>query len=270
MSYEMIFLDIDGTLTNSNKEITPRTKEVLIAAQERGCKVAIASGRPDCGVNKLAKEIKLDVFGGYVLPFNGCHIRNFKTNELIFNRELDLDSFQKAYAFAKLNGIDIITYENDCIIAENPDNKQLEIEQRINDMPVKIVDSLLEYVNFGIPKCLLLGEPEWLAKLEPLLRHLLIDTAEVFRSEPFFLEVMPKDVNKATSIARLIEMLGIKREDTIACGDGYNDVSMIQYAGLGVAMENACDAVKSVADFVTLSNENDGIAYVVERFLITA
>ncbi len=91
--------------------------------------------------------------------------------------------------------------------------------------------------------------------------------AGVFRSEPFFLEIMPENTNKATSAERLIELLGIDRSEAIACGDGYNDVTMLKYAGLGVAMENACEAAKSAADFITYSNDNDGIAYVIERFI---
>ncbi len=267
MAYEIIFLDIDGTLTNSKKEITPKTRDILIEAQQRGFKVAIASGRPDHGVIPMAKELKLDRFGGYILPFNGGRIRNFKTGETVYQRNLMKTSFELAYKFAKKHGVDIITYQKDCIISETKDNKYLEIESRINNLPIKVVDNLLDYVDFDVPKCLLLGDGDILAKLEPELREIAGENADVFRSEPFFLEVMPKNTDKATSIEKLIEQLGIEREDTIACGDGYNDITMIKYAGLGVAMENACEMAKSVADYVTLSNEDDGIAKVVEKFM---
>lgn len=129
------------------------------------------------------------------------------------------------------------------------------------------MDNIGEYVDFSVPKCIIAGKGDRMAELEPQLREHLAGKADVFRSEPFFLEIMPYHTDKAISIGELIEKLGIKREETIACGDGYNDVSMIKYAGLGVAMENACDAAKEAADFITLSNENDGVANVIERFI---
>ena len=129
------------------------------------------------------------------------------------------------------------------------------------------MDNIDEYVDFSVPKCIIAGNGDRMAELEPQLREHLAGKADVFRSEPFFLEIMPYHTDKAVSIGELIKKLGIKREKTIACGDGYNDVSMIKYAGLGVAMENACDAAKEAADFITLSNENDGVANVIERFM---
>ena len=90
----------------------------------------------------------------------------------------------------------------------------------------------------------------------------------VYRSEPFFLEILPKGIDKAQCLTQLLEKIGIQREEIIACGDGYNDLTMIQYAGLGVAMENAVLPVRSAADFVTYSNNDDGVAHVVEKFLL--
>jgi Cof subfamily protein (haloacid dehalogenase superfamily) len=117
---------------------------------------------------------------------------------------------------------------------------------------------------------MLLGEPEVLARLEGVLVEALGDKLGIFRSEPFFLEIMPNQLNKAKSIDMLLNRLGISREELIACGDGFNDVHMVEYAGLGVAMDNACEPVKQVADFITKSNDEDGVAYVVEKFMLGA
>ncbi len=267
MDYKIIFLDIDGTLINSEKVITPKTKKALINAQKCGYRAAIASGRPDHGIIPYAKELEFDRFGGYILAFNGGHIINFKTGETVYKRSLIRNAFVKAYNFAKQNNVDIVTYKNDTILAETTDNEFLKFEAAINKLPVDVVENLPRYVDFEVPKCLMLADGGILEKLEPELRDILLGEAGVFRSEPFFLEIMPENTNKATSAERLIELLGIDRSEAIACGDGYNDVTMLKYAGLGVAMENACEAAKSAADFITYSNDNDGIAYVIERFI---
>jgi Cof subfamily protein (haloacid dehalogenase superfamily) len=112
------------------------------------------------------------------------------------------------------------------------------------------------------------GEPEILAKLEKIFNDSIGNDLEVFRSEPYFLEIMPKGINKAKAIGILLDHLGYSKEELIACGDGFNDVHMVEYAGLGVAMANACEQVKTVADFVTKSNNDDGVAYVVEKFML--
>ena len=111
------------------------------------------------------------------------------------------------------------------------------------------------------------GEPEDLEALEPVFAQKYFHEAQIFRSEPYFLEATPKNVDKAYCLKHLLEILGIKREEMICCGDGFNDISMIQYAGLGVAMANAQDQVKAVADYVTVcDNDHDGIAEVIEKF----
>ena len=111
------------------------------------------------------------------------------------------------------------------------------------------------------------GHPEKLAILEKEMQQKFGDRLSIYRSEPFFLEFMPMNVDKANSLAHLLEHLGLKREELIAIGDGFNDLSMIKYAGLGVAMSNAQEIVKENADKVTKSNEEDGVAYIIEEYL---
>ena len=122
--------------------------------------------------------------------------------------------------------------------------------------------------SFETPKCMISGNAEVLERLERVLNDTIGDRLSVFRSEPYFLEVMPENLNKARAIELMLGHLGCSREELIACGDGFNDVCMIEYAGLGVAMANACEPVKAVADFVTKTNDEDGVAYVVEKFML--
>lgn len=112
------------------------------------------------------------------------------------------------------------------------------------------------------------AEDKKAAAVEEELKRLYGDKVNIFRSEPFFVEIMPPDVHKATSLEKLLGILGMDRADLIACGDGYNDLTMIQYAGVGVAMANAQQVVKDNADYITLSNDEDGLVPVIDRFIL--
>ena len=124
-------------------------------------------------------------------------------------------------------------------------------------------------MTFPVPKFLMTEDGDYLAMVEPRVKAALGKNFSVYRSEPYFLEVLPKGIDKARSLGRLLEILGMKREQMIACGDGYNDLSMIRFAGLGVAMENAVLPVRQEADYITLSNNEDGVAHVVEKFMLS-
>lgn len=267
MKYKLLVLDIDGTLTNSQKQITPRTKKMLMKAQEHGVKLVIASGRPTCGVLPFAEELELKKYGGYILAFNGAKMISCADDKVIFNQQLPEGAFPEIYALAKENRVNLLTYESDTVLTETPDDPYIGIEVRINRMNLKKVDNLREYVTFPVTKCLMVGDGEYLAGVEKTVHQRLGDRLNIFRSEPFFLEIMPQNIDKAYSLNELLKTLGLSKSEMIACGDGFNDKSMIRFAGLGVAMENAQEAVKKVADFITLSNDHDGIAAVVERFI---
>ena len=260
-------LDLDGTLTNSKKEITPHTRETLIRAQqEKGVKIILASGRPTYGVAPLANALGLDKFGGYILAYNGGEIIDWRTREIMYKNLLDHDVLPYLYECAKKNGFAIVTYENEYVLTEKPDDEYVLKEALLNVMKIKKVDNFLEAVKHPIAKCLIVGEPTRLAELEKEMYEHLKDRMGVFRSEPYFLELVPKGIDKAQSLAVLLKELGMSKDEMIAIGDGFNDLSMIKYAGMGVAMGNAQQIVKDNADFITLTNEEDGAAYAIEKF----
>ena len=140
------------------------------------------------------------------------------------------------------------------------------MEARINKVPIKDVDNFTDYVDFDINKCLFSAPGDIAEGYERELKEMLDENASVYRSEPFFIEVMPKGVDKAASLEKLLEILEMKVDDMICCGDGFNDISMIRYAGVGVAMANATEAVKEAADYITLSNDEDGLIPVIEKY----
>lgn len=268
MNYKIIVLDLDGTLTNREKIITPKTKETLMKAQKQGKIVVLASGRPTYGVMPLAKELELETYGGYVLAFNGGTMIDCSTMETIFSRSIPVEANKKIISLAKEEGVNLLTYEKDFIITPDASDTYVNKEALINHMEVCQIDDFMNHVDFQVPKFLLLDDGDYLALVEPRVKAAMGKNFSIYRSEPYFLEVLPKGIDKAQSLERLLARLQVTKEEMIACGDGYNDLSMIQYAGLGVAMENAVLPIRSAADFITLSNDHDGVAHVVEQFLL--
>ena len=270
MRYEMIVLDLDGTLTNREKVITPATKEVLMRAQEKGKIVVLASGRPTYGVMPLARELELEKYGGYILSFNGGIIINCKTMEIKFSRMLPVEANRKIIGLAREHRVNLLTYEGEGIITPDPEDIYVQKEAAINHMEARRVENFEEYVNFPVSKFLLLDDDDYLESVEAKVKAAMGRNFSVYRSEPYFLEVLPKGIDKAQSLERLLQELNLTREQMIACGDGYNDLTMIRYAGLGVAMGNAVLPVRKAADYITLTNDEDGIAHVAEKFLLEA
>lgn len=153
-------------------------------------------------------------------------------------------------------------------MTERPDDPYVLEEARINKMPVCGVECLLDHLDPHPTKLLLTGHPDDMVRAEAELSNQFAERMDVFRSAPFFVELVPKGIDKARSLARLLARLNRSAADLIAFGDGYNDLSMLRYAGMGVAMANAAPEVRAEADFVTASNEEDGVALGIERFVL--
>lgn len=267
MTYKMIVLDLDDTLLTDEHIISERTKQALMDAQKMGVKVVLASGRPTYAMWPIAKELSLAEYGSFILSFNGGKITNCKTNEEIFSSTLSVKEVGKLYDLSKREGVYIHTYVGDEIITDQ-ENPYTAIESEITGLPVKVVDNFAEAVNVPVVKVLMVDDPGKLVPAENVLKAELDEKFSIMRSKPFFLEFTEKGITKGESLNHLIKTLGIQREEVIAMGDSYNDLTMIEFAGLGIAMGNANDDIKAIADYVTDTNNNDGIAKAVEKFVL--
>lgn len=267
MSQKLLVLDIDGTLTNSRKEITPRTKQALFDIMGRGHIVMLASGRPTPGLKRYEEELELKQRGGYLLSFNGAKVTRCSDGKVIYQKKMPRECIAGLYEFACQHDCGIITYDSDIISGRRLD-KYISLEARINGMRLKEAENFTDYVAFDVNKCLMTAEPEAAAEYAELLAKQYEGVLNVSRSEPFFIEIMAKGVDKAETLSGIIEDIGIRYEDTICCGDGFNDRTMIEYAALGVAMANAQPEVKAAADYITSSNDEDGIAEVIDKFIL--
>lgn len=265
LKYRAIALDLDGTLTNHEKKVTPITRETLIRAQQNGAHVILASGRPTYGIAPIAEVLEIEKYGGYILAYNGGKIIDWQTKDEIYSNHLPNDILPTLSGYAARNHYALLGYAGKEIITESPDDKYVHEESRINKMKIRKVDNLLNNLEPNPTKLLMTGDPEMTAKAEEELRSLVGNKMDVFRSAPFFIELVPKGIDKALSLRRLLDKINLTPTDMIAFGDGYNDLSMLRLAGIGVAMANAVPEVIAEADFVTLSNEEDGVAAAIEK-----
>lgn len=266
LPYRAIALDLDGTLTNHDKVVTPKTREALLQAEAEGVVIILASGRPTYGIEPVAECLELDKRGGYILSYNGGNIVNAKTGEKLFAQFLPDEVIPILYRYAKEKNHALLGYAGNEIITEMPDDQYVKEESHINKMNIRKVENLFEALEPHPTKLLMTGDPADMLKAENELSEILGDRMDIFRSAPFFLELVPKGIDKAKSLLRLLAKINLTPADMIAFGDGYNDLSMLKLAGMGVAMQNAAPEVRAEADYITLSNEEDGVAAALEHF----
>lgn len=265
MKYKLLALDIDGTLTNSQKQISPKTRQALMEAQQKGLRLILASGRPTDGVRPLARQLEMEKYGGFILSYNGARVIDLSNEQVVYEKTLAPEIIPVIGELAHKYKIGVLTYVDGAVITETPEDPYIQLEARINGLPLKGVENFAEAVTEKEPKCLMTGDGEYMGKIEPEIAAAL-GNLSVYRSEAYFIEIMPENIDKAVSLEKLCEYVGVTREELAACGDGYNDMPMIRYAGLGIAMANAKEPVREAADVITLSNDEDGIAAALEKY----
>ena len=267
MEYKMIALDLDGTLTNSRKEISAHTKEVLIDIQKKGKIVVLATGRPINGAVKLGESLCLKEYGGYILAFNGGMILDCRSGECIYQKRIPAECIPKLGRAARDYQLPIMTYNTSEVLTEDSTDRYVRLEAGINKMPIRAIDDFSKEIDFPVTKCMMVADGWYLESVLPKIRKEFGQVLNIFRSEPYFMEITPLGVDKASGLEWLLNNQGIERSELIAVGDGYNDLSMIRYAGLGVAMANAQPEIKEEADEITASNDDDGVACIVEKYM---
>lgn len=268
MEYKIIALDIDGTLTNSKKEILPSTRYAILEAQKRGKIIVLASGRHPIGIVDIAKDLMLDKFGGYIMAFNGGKIINCETGITTVSKDFPKEYLSDILSVLQTSNLTVHSYDDKRIITAGKINDYSYIERDIIKTEMIIVDDFISAIPKNINKLLLSGEPYEIDKYLKIFSDRYDGLLDVYKSAPYFLEIMPFGVTKGSMLPLLLNELSIKREELASFGDNYNDMTMIGYAGLGVAMGNAEEDVKKIADYVCESNDEDGIANTFEKFIL--
>ena len=202
------------------------------------------------------------------MAFNGGLIVECETNRHLCETFLNPSSYPRLYEKCRGKDFAILTYLDGHIASEDINNRFVKENAIRNRMPLLQLDNLLQQITFPEPKWLIVGDADKLSKLEKELQTLFHNEFNIYRSEPYFLEIMPPRIEKANGLKFITDCLGIQAKDILACGDSYNDISMLRYAGLGIAMANSDKEVKEVADYITLSNDKDGVAHAVKKFCL--
>lgn len=260
----MLVLDMDDTLLTDDHKISKENIAMLFKAQELGVYVILASGRPTPAMVSYAKELQLD--NSYMISYNGAVITDLKEDKVIFEQTLTQEQIHELYDYSLKSNTHIITYVDGKIVSET-DCEYIEIEKNITGLVHNKVVSFKEEVQSSAVKCILLEEPSYLKEVEKDLKAAMPHLS-VSMSKPFFLEVAQSGIDKAASIKILAEKLDIHQSEIIAVGNAGNDLSMIEYAGLGVWVDNVDPELRDKGDVVVASNNNHGVAEVVRRFIL--
>ena len=263
---KLIALDLDGTLTNDDKIITPHTIDALMQVQSHGVRLCLASGRPPYGMRPLAQQLRMQDHGGLLLCYNGGHVEDCSTGEVLVEHKLPADSIARLKALQDETGFTLMTYYGEHIYTECPDDQYVQVSVRNNKMSAVKVDDFVDWAtDKALNKCLMVGDPERRDEVEERMKQEL--DIYICHSTPYFIECLPQGIDKGPSLMLLAERIGVKPEEVMAFGDANNDVQMLQMAGVGVAMGNADEGTKAVANFVTLDNNSDGVAWALKQLI---
>lgn len=264
MKYKMLVLDMDDTLLTDDHKISEENKEMLFKAQELGVYVVLASGRPTPAMTAYAKELKLD--DSYMISYNGAVITDLKEDKIIFEQTLSQQQIHELYDYSLKSKTHIITYVDGKIVSET-DSEYIEVERTITGLEHDKVPSFKNKVKSSAIKCILLEEPSYLKEVEKDLKAAMPHLS-VCMSKPFFLEVAQNGIDKGASIKFLADKLNILQSEIIAVGNAGNDLTMIEYAGLGVWVDNVTPELRDKGDVIVASNNDHGVAEVVRRFIL--
>ena len=264
MKYKLIAVDMDGTLLNDGGHITPKTVAAINSAISRGVIFTVSTGRPIQGVEKYNSLLNLKA---PLITYNGAMIVRSDTKEVLFSKTLLYGDAIKILNCGIEMGVTLCVWAHNQLYC-NVLNERTDYYKSLSGVEPILIDDYEALAKSGITKILWYDEADVIADVQTKLNG-LFEKVTYCTSKPIFLEFFHSDVSKAEAMKRIGEICGVKREEMIAIGDGYNDLPMIEYAGLGVAMANAPDGVKRRADYVTAhSNNDDGIAEVIDKFVL--
>lgn len=269
MAIKLIAIDIDGTLINSKHEITPYTKEVIRQVRENGVRVVLCTGRPFLGVQRYAKELGLDLEEEYLITYNGALVQDTFTKKVIHHIGLSGKDYKRMAKLAMEIGAHFHALDFGAIYTSNRDmSRYTGHDSYFTTMPIlyRTVEEIDEKYEFT--KIMLIDESDILDAAIAKIPAEFYGEYNIFKSEPYYCEILNKKASKGQAVQRLATLLNISQQEVMAIGDHPNDYDMVQYAGIGVAMGNAVEEVKNIAEYITFTNNEDGVAKAIEKFVL--
>ena len=253
--YRLLALDIDGTLLNSEGEVCDSTRDAIERVQGENIIVTISTGRPIQGVNKYIELLNLRA---PIITYNGAMIIDSVTQEVIYEQKLSNLDARQVFELGKAYDTTMIVWSNNKLYVNRMDDKVRDYQTLSGEVPIVIHNEETIY-DQGVTKIIWISSPDKLIEVQKELKGTLNESITSVTSKAHYLEFFNSKVSKSKALAFIGSRFDIQKEEMIAIGDGNNDIDMIDYVGMGVAMENATDAVKAVADYITTSNDHDGI-----------
>ena len=268
MTKKLIAVDLDGTLLTSTNTISKKSKETIEKVLDFGHKVVIITGRDFYGSIKVARELFNRHYGGLVASSNGALVFDLAKNQPIINHTIPREVVKEMIAYGKSLGLDYLIYHDNKILAEKDDAYDLDFLSKKNKLEVEIIEDLADKLDFDLNKLLFSAKPSLIEKVKSDFEEKFKGKVNPIHSMPQFLDCMPAGIHKGRSLLEIADFYGIDHKDTLAFGDEINDETMIEMAGTGIAMANASDYVKNLADDICPTNDDDGIALYLEENIL--
>ena len=265
MAIKLIAIDMDGTLLLPDHTISPAVKAAIAAARERGVNVVLTTGRPYAGVHSYLKEQP----GDYCITYNGALVQKAGDGSTVAQTALSYDDYRFLEQLSREVGSHFHALDRNTLYTANRDISYYTVhESYVATIPLVFCEAEKMDPEIQLLKVMMIDEPAILDKAIARIPAEVKEKYTVLKSAPYFLEILDKRVNKGTGVKSLADALGIKPEEIMAIGDQENDIAMIEFAGVGVAMDNAIPAVKEAANFITKSNLEDGVAFAIEKYVL--
>ncbi len=262
MGKKIFFFDLDGTLLNREKRITSETMEALHKFSEAGNYFCINTGRAIDSAKAVYDELELNLRGSFLCGSNGTQIYSVDEGRYLFKTGIELSLVPKILDLAAEYGMHCHTYNEDHIVSRW-NGEAMEYYRRVIKTPLIVTDNELEYLSEPPSKMIAieLYDHDKQERFRLALQEMVGDKLTLLYSNRYYMEIFPSEAGKGSAVRRLADILGVDIKNTLAAGDEQNDISMIEAAGLGIAMANATDLVKASADVVTTrDNDHDGLA----------
>lgn len=264
MAIRLLAVDLDDTLLNEASEVSEANKQAIREAVARGVIVTIATGRMFESAQYFAKEIGLDV---PLISYNGALVQSAISEEVLMKRCLDEDAARAVLDLFREKGWYVQLYRNDKLYVDTKTDDTRDYENRVKTKAVEIGKAFYDDPK-DILKMLAIDDPDKLDFVEKTVQTTFAGKVFAPRSRPRLLEIVNAKVNKGEALRFVAEHFGVKRDEVMAIGDSNNDIAMVEYAGIGVAMGNATPRVKEAADVMTKSNAEDGVAAAIKQYIL--
>ncbi len=264
--YRLLVVDLDGTVRSRALGIPPGVRAAVVAARVSGVRVCVATGRMWRSAEPWVRALGADP---PVILYNGGQVLDFVSGRTLYERLLPRDAARAALALVRRDpAVQAHLYLRDHVYVERPD-PLTDAYAADDGVTCDVVPSLDALLSDDPHKLLVIGSPERIEALQRAIRAARLRAHDV-QSEPVYLEILPPGVSKGTALGAMLGTLGVASAETIAVGDNWNDVEMIEAAGLGIAMGHAPEGVRARADYVCGTAEEEGVRQVIERFVLQA